>query len=210
MGKTFYDYFSNDGKNTVFGLPATTELVGRSARLPDGAEVRFGDELAVKCDNDLFLVQRAGKLLFVEELPDESLTARDAEQLTAGADTLPEDFCGWKPDISFASGYVLTASFEDGALTLIPSPEPVISAEGLYKPDGSLIPPTVPEDADLTPLATLPLEIAVVGENRFLLRFPETGEIVFFDGRRYLFYAILRGRIVAGFAELPPLERRKK
>ena len=79
MGKNLFDYFTNEGKNTPFGLPFTEELIGRTALLPDGEKVSFGNELAVKCDNDLFLADAAGRILLVEEQPDESLTALDAE-----------------------------------------------------------------------------------------------------------------------------------
>ena len=48
MEKSFFDYISNDGNNMVFGLPFTEELRGRAPRLPEGTEVCFGDELAVK------------------------------------------------------------------------------------------------------------------------------------------------------------------
>ena len=95
MGNTFYDYFSNEGKNTVFGLPYTEELTGRSAVFPEGSAIRFGDELAVKCDDDLFLPAAAGKTLLVEELPDESLKAMDAEKATADAADLPEELELW-------------------------------------------------------------------------------------------------------------------
>ena len=69
----------------VFGLPFTEELRGRAARLPEGTEVCFGDELAVKCDDDLFLADVGGRIILAEELPDESLRALDAGQAAAGA-----------------------------------------------------------------------------------------------------------------------------
>jgi hypothetical protein len=199
MGTTFFDYVSNDGKNLLFGLPATEELVGRPARLPDGTELRFETELAVKCDDDLFLAARGGRLLLVEELPDESLRALDAEAAAADAAALPEELEGWETDLCFASGYVLTALFKDGALTLRPSPEPIIANP--FGSGGALEAPKVQEAPPV--LATLSLRAVKTGEKRFLLRFPETGETVFLDGRRFLLYALLRGRIVTGFVEVP-------
>ena len=56
------------------------------------------------------------------------------------------------------------------------------------------------------PSLLLALEAVEIDRKRFLFRFPETGEIIFFNGRRFLFYAILRGRLVAGFVEIPPKE----
>ena len=41
---------------------------------------------------------------------------------------------------------------------------------------------------------------------RFLFRFPETGEVVFFNARRFLLYALMEGRTVTGFVEIPPKE----
>ena len=196
MGKTFFDYISNDGKNLVFGLPFTEELAGRSAALPDGSAVHFGKELAVKCDDDLFLAEMGGRFLLAEELPDESLKALDAEAATAGAVALPEALEGWETDFCFASGHVLTASFGDGKLTLRPSPEPDIST--LFSSGGAAAP-----KAAEAPLAALPLQAAEIGDKRFLLRFPETGETVFLDARRFLLYAIFGGRIAAGFVEAP-------
>lgn len=198
MGKNLFDYCSNDGKNKLFGLPATEELTGRTALLPDGGKVCFGDELAVKCDDDLFLADAAGRLLLVEEQPDESLTAVDAEKTAADASALPEELEGWEADLGFASGYVLTALFKDGTLTLRPSPEPVVNSPFA----GEKKPAKAPE-AMADPV-TFALEAVKTGEKRFLLRLPETGELVFFDARRFLLYAILRGRIVAGFVEIPP------
>ena len=195
MGKTLFDYISKDGKYPLFGFPATEELRFRTARLPDGTEVRFGAETAVKCDDDLFLADLGGRLLLVEEKPDESLLALDAEQATAGASALPEALEGWETDLSFASGYVLTARFQDGKLTLSPSPEPGVP--------GFPAPEKAPDEA--AP-AVFPLQAVETGEKRFLLRFPETGETVFFSARRFLLYAILRGRIVTGFAEIPARE----
>ena len=199
MGKTLFDYISNDGKNLLFGLPKTEELIGRSARLPDGSELCFGDEIAVKSDDDLFLADVAGRIVLAEELPDESLRALDAEKAAAGAAALPEDLEGWETELCFASGYVLTARFADGALTLSPSPEPVIP-----NPFG---PSKSQETEALAAPLTLPLQAVKTGEKRFLLRFPETGETVFFSARRFLLYAILRGRIVTGFVEIPPKDK---
>ena len=199
MAKSLFELISNEGKNTIFGAPATEELTGRSAQLPDGTGFRFGNELAVKCDDDLFLAEKDGRLLLVQELPDESLTALDAAQETAGAAALPEALEGWATDLCFASGYVLTAAFKDGALTLSESPEPVVS--GMFGSGGLNAPET---RKALPPLGTLALEAVEIDRMRFLFRFPETGEIVFFNGRRFLLYAILRGRLVAGFVEIPP------
>ena len=112
MTKTLFDYISNGEKNTVFGAPFTEELQNRSALLPDGAALRFDRELAVKCDDDLFLAEKEGRLYLIRELPDESLTALDAELETAGAAVLPEALEGWVTDLCFASGYVLTAAFK--------------------------------------------------------------------------------------------------
>ncbi len=199
MGKTLFDYFTDDEKYPLFGLSATEELAGRTARYPDGRSVRFDKELALKCDDDLFLVSRGERLLLVEELPDESLTVRDAEELTAGAAKLPEALEGWETDLCFASGYVLTALFTEGSLTLRPSPEPVASGplasgEGQHKT----------QEVSATSPAVFPLLAAETGDKRFLLRFPETGEAVFLDGRRFLLYALFRGRTAAGFVEAPP------
>lgn len=199
MGKNLFDYSSNDGKNTVFGLPTTEELTGRAALLPDGGKICFGDELAVKCDDDLFLADAAGKLLLVEEQPDESLKAQYAEEIAAGAAKLPADLEGWETDLCFASGYVLTALFQNGSLTLKPSPEPELpNMEGKK----SEVPKEIPADP-----VTFALEAVEIGEKRFLLRLPETNETVFFDARRFLLYALLRGRTVAGFVEIPPKTR---
>lgn len=203
MVKNLFDYVSDGGRNLLFGLPSTEELVGRSAFLPDGTEVRFGDELAVKCDDDLFLIDMAGKILLAEELPDGSLKVLDTEKTTAGASALPEALEGWESELSFASGYILTAVFKDGTLTLSPSPEPVVSSP--FASDDEPAPPEAPE-APAAPPVTLSLQAVETGEKRFLLRFPETGETVFLDARRFLLYGILRGRIVAGFVELPPKE----
>lgn len=203
MGKNLFNYVSNEGKNLLFGLPSTEELVGRSAFLPDGTEVCFGEELAVKCDDDLFLADMPGRILLAEELPDESLKALDTEKATAGASALPEALEGWETELSFASGYILAAVFKDGTLTLSPSPEPVIPNP--YASDDEPAAPEAPEAPSVPPV-TFSLQAVETGEKRFLLRFPETGETVFLDARRFLLYGILRGRIVAGFVELPPRE----
>ena len=202
MGKNLFDYSSNDGKNTLFGLPFTEELIGRTALLPDGEKISFSNELAVKCDNDLFLAEVAGRILLVEEQTDESLTALDAEKAVAGAARLPEDLEGWETDLGFASGYVLTALFKDGSLTLKPSPEPDV-ADPYADEKKPAAPKAQEKPADPV---TFALEAVEVGEKRFLFRLPESGEIIFFDARRFLLYAILRGRIVAGFVEIPPKE----
>ena len=197
MGKTIFEYISNEEKYTLYGLPASEELCGRTALLPDGAAVEFGGELAVKCDDDLFLAEKAGKTYLVEELSDESLKALDAETATADAAALPAALEGWETDLSLASGYVLTADFRDGALTLRPSPEPVIP-----NPFGETPAPKAQEA--LAEPVTFRLNAVETGEKRFLFRFPETGETLFFDGRRFLLYALLRGRVVTGFVDLPP------
>ena len=203
MGKNLFDYSSNKGKNTIFGLPTTEELTGRTALLPDGEKLCFGEEMAVKCDDDLFLADVAGRLLLIEEQPDLSLTALDAEQAAAGAAKLPEALEGWETDLSFASGYVLTALFADGSLTLKPSPEPIVV--NLFADETE---PTIPKQPEfIADPVTFALEVAEVGEKRFLVRFPETGEIVFFNARRFLLYALLRGRVVAGFVEIPAQEK---
>ena len=200
MEKTLFDLISNDGKELLFGLPATEELSGRKAIDPDGSVLSFDSALAVKCDDDLFLADVGGKLYLAEELPDESLKAQDAELAAAGASALPEALEGWETDLSCASGYVLTAVFRAGTLTLRPSPEPVIANP--FASGGALEAPKLPA-SPLVPLATLSLQAVETGEKRFLLRFPETGETVFLDGRRFLLYAILGGRIVTGFVEAP-------
>ena len=199
MGKTFFDCVTDEGKYPLFGLPATEELKGRSARLPDGPEVRFGEELAVKCDDDMFLAEKEGRLLLIEELPDESLKALDAEKETALAASLPPALEGWENDLSFASGNVLTALFKDGALTLRPTPEPAPGS--LFAPGGAPA-PKAPE-APAAPLAAFRLQAVETGDKRFLLRFPETGETVFLNARRFLLFAIRQGKIAAGFMEVP-------
>ena len=66
MGKTLFDFITDGGKYPLFGLPATEELIGRTAPMPDGRPVRFGKETAVKCDDDLFLIEREGRMLLAE------------------------------------------------------------------------------------------------------------------------------------------------
>lgn len=204
MGKNLFDYISNDGNYVRFGLPASEELVGRTAQLPDGSEVSFDKELVLKCDNDLFLADMNGRILLVEEQEDLSLKALDAAMEAEGKTETPEELEGWETDLSFASGWVLTALFKDGTLTLKPSPEPVVASP--YDTPEEAAAKKAPEVSTVPPV-TFSLEVAVTGEKRFLFRFPETGEIVFFDARRFLLYAIIRGRIVAGFIEVPPRER---
>ena len=197
MGKTLLDYVSNDGNSLLYGLPASEELAGRTAWLPDGSALSFSDELAVKCDDDLFLALHGGRLLLVEERADESLQALDTAAAAADASALPEELEGWETDLCLASGYVLTGLFRDGALTLRPSPEPVMQ----YNPFTSGKKPAA--RAPEAPPLTLRLQAVKTGDKRFLLRFPETGETVFFSARRFLLYAILGGRIVTGFVEIP-------
>ena len=199
MKNTFFDYASRGGKYPLFGLPKTEELRGRTALL-DGTEVPFENEPAVKCDDDLFLAEKDGKLLLIEELPDLSLKALDTAK--AGSPALPEALEGWETDLCLASGYVLTALFKEGTLTLRPSPEPevvnVFGGGDDPAPKARLEPPAPP--------LTLALETAEVGRKRFLFRFPETGETVFFDARRFLLYSLAGGRIAAGFVEVPAKE----
>ena len=198
MGKTLFDFITDGGKYPLFGLPATEELIGRTAPMPDGRPVCFRKETAVKCDDDLFLIEREGRILLAEELADLSLRVLDAEVAAGEASALPPALEGWETDLCFASGYVLTAVFKDGTLTLRPSPEPEMSnlfgapAEATEAPDG--------------PRAEFKLKAAEIGEKRFLLRFPETGETVFFNARRFLLYAVVQGRIVSGFVEVPARE----
>ena len=198
MGKTLVDFITDGGKYPLFGLPATEELAGRTAQMPDGTALRFGKETAVKCDDDLFLVEKEGKILLAEELADESLRVLDPGQAAGEASALPPDLEGWETDLCFASGYVLTAAFRDGTLTLRPSPEPDLA--NLFS-----APAKAPEAPD-GPKAAFKLAAAEVGVKRFLLSFPETGETVFFSARRFLLYAILGGRIVSGFVEVPARE----
>ena len=245
MGKTLFDIVTKHGEEELFGLPpadvyglpATEELIGRTALLPDGTEVSFGecltassdgtesfcgDMLAVKCADDLFLTFLDGHFYLVEELPDESLKALDILKEIAGKKALPEELEGWETELSFAPGEVLTAVFKDGTLTLSPAPEPVIGNPfGLAAPkdnDGEASGETASGGAASRELSfgglasempapgVLPLEALKTGEKRFLLRFPETNEIVFLDGQRFLLYALLDGRIVCGFVEVPGVE----
>ena len=194
MGKTLYDIITKEGQYTPFGLPATEELRGRSAGLPEGSKIPFGDELAVKCDDDLFLARAGEGLLLVKELADESLEAVDAARAAASARALPEALEGWETDLCFASGYVLTAAFRENALTLSASPEPDL--KNLF---------TAPK-AQGEVLGTFALKVCEIDNKRFILHLPETGETVIFNGRRFLLYAILRGRITGGFVEIPPKE----
>ena len=197
MKKTVLDILTDSGKFPLFGLPASEELAGRTARLPDGTDLRFDGELAVKCDDDLFLAEKEGRLLLVKELSEESLQALDTAAETENASALPEALEGWVTDFSCASGRVLTAAFGGGKLAVSPSPEPempfTFTAEASKAPEN--------------PEAVFPLQAVEFDEKRFILRFPETGETVVFNGRRFLLYAILGGRIAAGFVEIPPKER---
>ena len=202
MEKTLFDVITKDGQLNPHGLPASTELQGRTAVLPDGTEIRFSDGPAVKCDDDVFLACEAGQLLLVRELPDESLKAVDAEKETAGKDVLPEDLEGWETEISLSPGTVFSAVFKDGALTLCPAPE-VKMPNFFGAPEPKEEEPV--QEAPKAPPVTLPLEVAETGEKHFLIRFKESGEILFFNGRRFLFYGILKGRIVCGFAEVPQM-----
>ena len=202
MSKKLFDYISNDGKNVLFGVPTTVELIGREALLPDGEKVCFGNEMAIKCDDDLFLVDLGGRILLVEEAEDLSLKALDAEKAASGANTIPEDLEGWETDLSLASGYVLTGLFADGKLRLAPSPEPEIpeAFAGMRNPSENKEPEILADPVTYT------LETVVTGDKRFLFRFPETGEVVFFNARRFLLYALMEGRTVTGFVEIPPKE----
>ena len=202
MSKKLFDYISNDGKNVLFGVPTTEELIGREALLPDGEKVCFGNEMAIKCDDDLFLVDLGGRSLLVEEAEDLNLKALDAEKAASGANTIPEDLEGWETDLSLASGYVLTGLFADGKLRLAPSPEPEIpeAFAGMKNPSENKEPEILADPVTYT------LETVVTGDKRFLFRFPETGEVVFFNARRFLLYALMEGRTVTGFVEIPPKE----
>jgi len=199
MEKTLFTIITGAGEYPPFSLPATEELAGRTASLPEGAEISFGGGTAVKCDDDLFLAEQGGRLLLVKELEGERLEARDCARAALGTSALPEALEGWETDLSLASGNVLTALFRDGSLRLSPSPEPDLSFR--YEP-GEAAPKT--QEA---PLATLALKAVEIDEKRFILHFPETGETVVLNGRRFLLYAILDGRIVAGFVEIPPKEQ---
>ena len=202
MSKKLFDYISNDGKNVLFGVPTTEELIGREALLPDGEKVCFGNEMAIKCDDDLFLVDLGGRILLVEEAEDLNLKALDAEKAASGANTIPEDLEGWETDLSLASGYVLTGLFADGKLRLAPSPEPEIpeAFAGMRNPSENKEPEILADPVTYT------LETVVTGDKRFLFRFPETGEVVFFNARCFLLYALMEGRTVTGLVEIPPKE----
>ena len=202
MSKKLFDYISNDGKNVLFGVPTTEEVIVREALLPDGEKVCFGNEMAIKCDDDLFLADVGGRILLVEEAEDLSLKALDAEKAASGANTIPEDLEGWETDLSLASGYVLTGLFADGKLRLAPSPEPEIpdAFAGMRNPSENKEPEVLADPVTYT------LETVVTGDKRFLFRFPETGEVVFFNARRFLLYALMEGRTVTGFVEIPPKE----
>lgn len=202
MGKKLFDYISNEGKNVLFGVPTTEELIGREALLPDGEKICFGNEMAIKCDDDLFLADVAGRILLVEEQEDLSLKALDAAKAAAGANTIPAEIEGWETDLSFASGYVLTGLFADGKLILKPSPEPEIPEmfAGMKNPEKEKEPEILADPE------TYALETVVTGEKRFLFHFPETGEVVFLNARRFLLYALMGGRTITGFVEIPPKE----
>lgn len=199
MKINLYDYVSDCGKNVVYGLPTTEELAGRTAKLPCGCELSFDKELAVKVDDDLFLAEKDGKLYLIEEAADESLKAIDAVETAGAAAAFPEDFEGWETDLCLASGYVLTATFAGGKVTLKPSPEPVVN-----NPFGGAgtAAPKAPEGPVADPV-DFPVKIAETGAKRFILYFPETGETLFFNARRFLLYGLLRGRVVTGFVEIP-------
>ena len=202
MAKKLFDYISNEGKSVFFGVPTTEELVGREAQLPDGEKICFGNEMAIKCDDDVFLADVAGRILLVEELEDLSLKALDVAKAAAGANTLPEELEGWETDLSFASGYVLTGLFADGKLRLAPSPEPEIpEAFAAMSSSNAAKEPEVLADPE-----TYELETVVTGDKRYLFRFPETGEVVFLDARRFLLYTLMEGRTITGFVEIPPKE----
>ena len=158
--------------------------------------------MGIKCDDDLFLVDLGGRILLVEEAEDLSLKALDAEKAASGANTIPEDLEGWETDLSLASGYVLTGLFADGKLRLAPSPEPEIpeAFAGMKNPSENKEPEILADPVTYT------LETVVTGDKRFLFRFPETGEVVFFNARRFLLYALMEGRTVTGFVEIPPKE----
>ena len=202
MSKKLFDYISNEGKNVLFGVPTTEELIGREALLPNGEKICFGNEMAIKCDDDLFLADVAGRILLVEEQEDLSLKALDAEKAASGATTIPEEMEGWETDLSFASGFVLTGLFADGKLKLTPSPEPELPE--MFAGDRKAPKTTEPEI--LPDPETYALETVVTGDKRYLFRFPETGEVVFFNARRFLLYALMGGRTVTGFVEIPPKE----
>ena len=197
---TLFDYITNEGKALPFSLPSTEELRGRTALLPDGSEISFMEELAVKCDDDLFLAEKDGRIYLIEELADESLKAIDAAGTAAAADGLPADIEGWETDLSLASGNVLTATFRGGELTLGPSPEPDVVNP--YSSSGKPGTSKTPAASDAPPV-TFAVKCAETGVKRFVFLFPESGEVLFFNARRFLLYALLGGRIVTGFVEIP-------
>ena len=47
------------------------------------------------------------------------------------------------------------------------------------------------------------LKVLPTGERQYLLLF-ETGETVFFDAKRFLWYSAANGRVVTGYVEVPP------
>ena len=199
MKNALIDYVSDSGKNVLYGLPATEELAGRTAKLPCGCELSFDGELAVKVDDDLFLAEKDGKIYLVEEAADESLKAIDAAETAGAAAAFPEDFEGWETDLCLASGYVLTATFAGGKVTLKPSPEPVVN-----NPFGGAgtAAPKAPEGPVADPVE-FAVKIAETGAKRFVFLFTESGEILFFNARRFLLYGLINGRIVTGFVEIP-------
>ena len=201
MAKTLYDYVTNDGKCLPFGGPTSEELEGRYARFADGREIRFGKEAVIKCDDDLFLAAAGERFLLVKEQEDESLTVLDAAKAAEAAEALPGELEGWQVDLSFASGFVLTALFKDGAVTISESPEPVIG-NPFGSGGGGISAPEAQEA--LPPLATLTLKAVETDEKRFIFSFPETGDVVVFNARRFLLYALMNGRVVTGFVEVPP------
>ena len=142
-------------------------------------------------------VANSYNLTFKEQM-DESLQALDAVKTATDAPALPAPLEGWETELSFASGYVLKAEFADEKLTLSPSPEPVMGANPFTS--GNAAAPEAPE----APPVTFALKAVETDEKRFLFHLPETGETVLFNARRFLFYALLRGRVVTGFAEIPP------
>ena len=201
MGKTVFEIITKGGQLNPHGPPASTELCGRCALLPDGSEVCFKEAVTVKVDDDLFLSEVSGKLFLVEEQPDESLKALDAVKETEGKAALPEDLEGWDTEVSLSPGTVFSAVFKEGTLSLSPAPE--VKLPNFF---GAPEEPAEPEaPAEPEPPVVLPVEVSETGEKHFLIRFPESGEVLFFNGRRFLLYGILNGRIVCGFAEVPPM-----
>ncbi len=68
----------------------------------------------------------------------------------------------------------------------------------LFVPKGSAAPAGPAADP-----VEFAVKIAETGAKRYVLYFPETGETLFFNARRFLLYALLNGRIVCGFVEIP-------